>query len=275
MQDQQRGLIAQSHFNNIKKYDHIEGVILGGSNSAYGLSAKEFSNSLNSKWYNLSLLNEGFSNENYLNYIEKTITQEQRKNIKSVVYSSITPLRKGRIKIENKKIPYGIEGDKRFKLIGSISMAAYIKNYILKKSSKKYPLPDSFGDFDFNSCNHCTSEFSVQFKVEPNSALIIYWFIKQLESIRKLFPNATIYFTKPSEYYGNAFIKSQYNSLEKTLQTTIIEYKEKYNIINSHLILEPPFPDKSFCCDAMHHANESGRSFRTKRLIEIIRKLTK
>ena len=60
-----RQLIAELHALNLRDRDDIDCLILGGSNAVFSLSAEQISNKSQLTCYNLSLLDEGFSDEAY------------------------------------------------------------------------------------------------------------------------------------------------------------------------------------------------------------------
>ncbi len=85
-----RQLIAEQHALNLRDRDDIDCLILGGSNAVFSLSAEQISQQSSLTCYNLSLLNEGFSDEAYFDFIRNLPIE--RMQIKTLVYSSVYPL---------------------------------------------------------------------------------------------------------------------------------------------------------------------------------------
>ena len=57
--------IANQHSLNLRNFKDINCIILGGSNSFFSLSAEQMSRNDKFNCYNLSLINEGYSDESY------------------------------------------------------------------------------------------------------------------------------------------------------------------------------------------------------------------
>ena len=83
-----RQLIAEQHAINLSVRDDIDCLILGGSNAVFSLSAEQISNQSSLTCYNLSLLNEGYSDDAYFNFIRNLPIE--RTQIKSIFYSWLT-----------------------------------------------------------------------------------------------------------------------------------------------------------------------------------------
>ena len=155
-----RQLIAEQHAINLSNIDDIDCLILGGSNAVFSLSAEQMSNESNLTCYNLSLLNEGFSDGAYFNFIRNLPIE--RTEIKSVIYSSVYPLtRKNFVRrLEHNKTQTSISGETVFQFTGP-SLATYVKRFLQGKSlliGRIYPIPTSSGDFNFDEYDGCTIE---------------------------------------------------------------------------------------------------------------------
>ena len=115
-----RQLIAEQHALNLRDRDDIDCLILGGSNAVFSLSAEQISNQSNLTCYNLSLLNEGFSDEAYFEFIRNL--HIERSPITSIFYSPVYPLNKqlflDRLKKNQRQIGISGEGN-YFQFIGS------------------------------------------------------------------------------------------------------------------------------------------------------------
>ena len=249
---------------------NIEGVILGGSNSAFSLSAEIISKNYNESWINLSLMNEGYNDKNYFSYIKNTIDKTQRSKVKKVFYSSIVPMRDNFI---SKRVSSSdpINGSQKFNLISESSIAGLLKSIIQKQSLETvmYTMPNEFGDYIFSGFE-CPKNFNAFPKKRNNNIEQINdWISMQLSSLLYLFPNAQIVFILPSEYHQPKFDKS----LDKILFKAIEESIDDFNDLNSQSILfikQASFPSLKFMCDSDNHANYEGRVWRTKDLLSKI-----
>jgi len=262
--------IIKSHINNISLLQNLDCLVLGGSNAAFSLSAELLGKGIGAKCYNNSINNEGNTYKNYWNFIDNSLSNNQKEKVKTIVYSSIAPLKDGQIE-RKKLVTYGISGDTSFKLLGR-SLASYFYRWLTKGSFKaNYPLPNKFGDFNFDlyECNPSSTLINV-FVREGNYKVLNEWIIQQISSIRYLFPNAIIYFSIPSVFYGMSFDQSLFEESALVYDNSIGSYKDTNQDNKVYLIIEKPFSKKSLMCDSGHHANHSGRTDRTSRLVKEI-----
>ena len=72
----------------VNSLEYFDGIILGGSNAWYGLSAKSLGTLSNSTWINLTAPAEGYSDENYFNFMTNSISYKKRQNVSFIIYSS-------------------------------------------------------------------------------------------------------------------------------------------------------------------------------------------
>ena len=84
-------LVAEKKRVSLASIESVGGIILGGSNAFYGLRASTLSQFSELRWANLALPAEGYSDENYWNFISGSLSNEQRLEVSNVIYSSATP----------------------------------------------------------------------------------------------------------------------------------------------------------------------------------------
>lgn len=245
----------------------IDGVILGGSNSFFSLSAKKLSQDLQSNWINLSLLNEGYSDNNYKDFVAQTIPDLKRDSVSNVVLSSVTLHRKGRFKIREKSV-LNLFGQKTFDYLPDRNLAGFIKDFIFfteNKESAKYPMPDNYGDFNFYRYKCNLSGGRIRYSLEDID-VAERWINTKVSSINNLFPNAKIFIILPSEFKGEFLDPSAsrtfFNNLEK-----IIKDKSLSLGIDIDLVPGVKFNNTDYLCDSYHHANRIGRILKTDDLI--------
>lgn len=257
--------ILHQNKNNTMNKDNIHGVILGGSNAFFGLSAEILKKESGNEWLNLSLLNEGYSDENYWDFIGETLSEKQRLSISKVIYSSITPLISKDDYQKRIDSNQDLVGKKPIGLLPSISLISRLKG---NNNTVVYPIQNSYGDFNF-------SEFECKFSNKPNhkpninDEEIKLWVENQILKLESYFPNATIYFVIPSQFYTSDFNKKEILTLNKKIKIYIDQHNKKYQ---SKIIFIPQedLPDRNFICDYLHHPNEEGRMWRTKNLSDHI-----
>ena len=252
-----------SHKTNINNLNNIEGFIIGGSNASLSISAEIISHETNQQWYNLTLTAEGESDQDYWNFVKSTTSEDIRLNIKSIIYSSATPLNEKLISKRKKDIFYIIKSPKKL-FTPSRSILSYAKEYILGR--KNLPI-NGLGDHDFETLNCKTNLLNITVNdEETNQKQLKEWALSQLSFISTLFPNADILFVKPSANYSNVDTeRSQENS--KGIKKGIVSFLKTRNR-NVKLIQQPSYPSNDMLCNDGKHANSKGRIWRTKNLLK-------
>ena len=76
--DGNRTEIAKKILADMAAEPGINCLILGGSNSVFGISAKQISEVLNFKCYNLSMLNQGYSSSAYWSFVEDALDGDEK-----------------------------------------------------------------------------------------------------------------------------------------------------------------------------------------------------
>lgn len=262
--DEGRQLIAQQHAVHLSNIDDIDCFVLGGSNAVFSLSAEQLSNESNLTCYNLSLLNEGFSDEAYFDFIRALPIE--RTEIKVVIYSPIYPLNRASFeeRLKHNQNQTDISGKQDFQITGNS-----VANYLLKFSKGvplfhlvQHPLPTHTGDFNFDEYGGCKEEI-VDIWIPVN---IDYefknWLVSNLMTIKNLFPNADISFVVPSTLRSQVS-DTTFQEFSKLLKSEVVKQSVNY-------IEQSPFADITVLCDATHHANVEGRSIRTSELLSLL-----
>ena len=262
-----RQLIAEQHALNLRDRDGIDCLILGGSNAVFSLSAEQISNQSKLTCYNLSLLNEGFSDESYFDFIRNLPIE--RAQIKTIVYSSVYPLTEKdflqRLEWNKRQIRINGEGSKNFEFTGR-SLASYLKIFLQGKpllESVQYPIPTPSGDFNFDDYDGCQQD-----KILDEWILVTIdedfkrWLSENLLTIRTLFPNVNISYVVPST------LRSQVSEDDFAEFSDALEFEVVSNSVN--YIQQSSFSDVSVLCDGPHHANALGREIRTSELLVLM-----
>ena len=245
----------RDHIQNIQKIGSIEGLLFGGSNVVYSLSAEFLSHYMGIKWYNASVIDELRTIERHKNFIQDLSARIDRAKVRYVVYSSYAPYWTGRIaRFESSTI----------RIKPKISILGYIRHQ---------PVPDvtqrnRFGDIVFENANcDFTAEYSTYHRRE-NVDISAKFLADHAIFFASLFPNASIFIVLPSEYYGALSFND--SIFEQTLRTKFYSgLNERYN--DMKIIFQPPYTSVKQVCDLQNHANEGGRLWRTRNLIELMR----
>jgi hypothetical protein len=257
-----RQLIAEQHAINLSVRDDIDCLILGGSNAVFSLSAEQISNQSSLTCYNLSLLNEGYSDDAYFNFIRNLPIE--RTQIKSIFYSSVTPLSNTELlgRLERNQSQIGISGDSTFQFTGR-SLAAYLKIFLQDKrpfQSVQYPMPTPSGDFNFDEYDGCQqdaiSDDWIPVTIDEDFK---QWLGDMLSTVNTLFPNANISLVLPSTLRSQ-LSEDNFRKFSDTLESEVVSN-------SAHYIAQSSFSDVSVLCDGTHHANANGREIRTSELL--------
>lgn len=259
------------HIKNISSMDELDGLILGGSNSAFSLSAENLSGYTSLNWYNVSLPNEGYSDINYHNFIEEHFSENIREEVEIIIYSTLKFSRKNHI-INRENYEGNILGYSYHPLKPNQSLLSYFQKFLLRGKfwgGFSYSPPTKFGDFDFSKLNCMSNNIETDFYME-NIQEASNQLLDDINYFHSLFPKAKIVIEFPIELFENDIesekVKKYFQKIsDKTLSKYLnINTKKAQNIsfldINS-------YPNTSFLCDAPHHANEYGRDWRTANLI--------
>lgn len=250
-------IIIEKQRDNLQRKCNIEGLVLGGSNAFFGISASQITKKSNHLFINLSLYHEGGNAENYLNCVANTAKQLDHKKIKWIIYSTIDFYSR---KIEQREV--GINGEKRAienYLIPNISLFSTL----LRKFDMSFDEPityiNDFGDKEFRHPENW--EFVDSF-TSPNRRDLLRHITWLNLTYRKLFPNAKLIFLIPPilthdlstfETYTNSI----HRDLKKFSIPTLIQHFSGY--------------DTSLWVDN-RHLNEYGRLWRTSDLLDSLNK---
>ena len=80
------------HIQGIQHSGSIDGLVFGGSNAYYRLSAESLSYHTGLRWYNASMIQEMQSISRYENFIQDLSARIDRTKVKYLVYSSVLPI---------------------------------------------------------------------------------------------------------------------------------------------------------------------------------------
>jgi hypothetical protein len=246
----------------IDKHKKIDAIILGGSNSAQGLSAQLLSEITNKKFYNLSLAYEGRNRFDYYNLIVNKTANIDRNNVRLIIYSTLRFFIND--EIENNIYNFSKTNNLKFfperKVISIIKLnvLSFINNYIperkvfdkLEHGDKK--IQDSFNS-DLNSFKFNTN---MPFK------LIIDDILLTKKAYTKLFPNAIFVLVTPTIYNENPEFQNNFS-------LKLANYCQNNSI---NLITQHPITDFKPIWRNETHLNLKGRQMRTNNLHEILQK---
>lgn len=250
----------------LKNLDHIDGVILGGSNAWWGISAKSLSIYSDATWANLAIPAEGYTDKNYENFLLETLSLKKREGVSFVVYSASTLVRNDYSK--RKTVSTNLYGKNQISYKPQRSLASNMKDWMGFTSYRPYPVENKYGDFGF--ADYPCSTFTAN-PYNPREYLnkneLPEWTSEQLERISFLFPNATIFIYVPNGFNNQIIQKN--NHLREAL---IIKLKDILNARESigadlvYLLSQEPYQSSDLMCADDWHANNEGRTLHTEEL---------
>ena len=266
--------VVDSHLKNVQDRKHFDGLIIGGSNSSFSLSATELSIALGERWYNASLMNEGHSNNNSNNFIKDIGRLIERDSVKHIVYSSMYIMRPSDIEQRNNK-SVSVYGSRPLSLKPYRSALSYLREHALGENHIVYPRPTPQGDFNF-AAYRCrpSSAGPTSPRTVPDDT-VANFLSEGLRQIHHTFPNARIFIVIPSELeLGESAldVRTAAKELQQKL-VDIIHVSPDLAGLSFQVIAQPDFTSAKQVCDSVLHANEQGRHWRTTDLLSQLRAL--
>lgn len=263
-----RQAIVEGHLANLRQAGDVDALIVGGSNAVFSLSASMLEEWTGTRWYNAALLNEGFSDTAYWDFVRRLAGTIDPAAVRTVVYSSLNPYRRG--EIADRRAYHGpVSGQVEFSLKPARSVVNYLKDWLedgVLTPTKTYPPPVATGDFQFARFE-CTGLPALHqtynredLEVAVNSAY------RNLRFYAGQFPNARIVLALPSEFHDDDAAVGALNDFNAALFDALVARMADAGDRMAgrvSLISQPPFPDPALICDSPHHGNDAGRRFRT------------
>ena len=263
--------IVENHQNNAKELNKVEALILGGSNAAFGISAEQLSKDTHMNWYNASLMHEGFSDNNYHDFIKKSFISK-RLQINTIVYSPINHFRDGVID-ERSKYKGSINGSNDFRFRPRMSILSHLKlivNDNYKNVLSGFPLPNEYGDFVFEEYLCQESFLQIPFEHEDIDLAASY-LVSNIQDYLKFFPNSKILLSHPSEFYGSSYNKKNISLFQDALNKKIYNQLKSISMSDMERVYianQVPIIDDRLICEGKHHLNDLGRVHRTTMVLK-------
>jgi hypothetical protein len=266
--DNGNNAIIKSNFEHLSSGKIVDGLVIGGSNALFSLSAELMSKETGNNWFNASLLNEGYNNLSYETYLENISKVIAPNLVKTIVYSSISPYVIGSIK-ERTVVDEDVTGFHGLSLKPYRSVFSYLRQHIVENDNQpKSPYKvTKFGDLDFTEIK-CEYSNSGKIKEREKIHIIATDMLIKLDRINKIFPNAKIYIIFPSELYWGGAINE--DGFQNSIRIEFMRgFEAKHLSLKNFggIVFQPAFRSLDLICDAPHHANAIGRSWRTSDLV--------
>ncbi len=264
--------IIADHYANVEVVGPIDGLILGGSNAYFSLSAELIGEKLGTQWYNAALINEGYSDHNYEAFIRQLGQRLDFDRITQVVYSNYQPYDAGGVerRLKAKEDLAGSTGLHLKPLSNALSYAEAVFGGYPIPGGKIYPAPTQWGDFQFGDYP-CIFTPNASGRQREDVAVAADYLVGLAGFLSDLFPNAQIFVVLPSTLSGavGASVDDGTDQFETDLQhafVTALQENRPQSAQRVSLIVQPPYPSMDHVCDASHHANAVGRDWRSRDL---------
>tara|TARA_B110000003_G_C16613846_1_gene520531 strand:+ start:267 stop:1163 length:897 start_codon:yes stop_codon:yes gene_type:complete len=238
----------------ILKHKSIDAIIIGGSNSAAGISAELLSKLTNKNFYNLSESSEGLSDSDYLNTITLKTSNLDRKNIRIIIYSTIKFFSNDENRINNIVL-----NKQKIKFLPRRSIASIIKQKLMHSFKNYFPNNEEYGD---RKITNYYDKYKTTYVF--NKSLPINIFVENLKKLKKnyqkLFPNSIFIVVSPTIYNKDPEFQNNFvNELSKELLKNEIKFIPQPPISSFYPIWKDPI-----------HLNLEGREIRTNELYKLI-----
>lgn len=248
----------------------VNGLIVGGSNAMFSLSAKEMSALTGDEWFNASLMNEGFSFENQTEFLTQVAETVDPVEVRTVVVSSIRHIQDGR-------------SEKLFETnVGFDGLAIppvwlpyrSILDLVVEPPLKIYPnivTPD--GDFIHEGAVECVPAKRSQPVVWATDKAIDDMLDTWVPTLNRLFPRAEIVITLPAQFLFDPIPETEVAGYVTRLTARIDEWRAANPAAAPEglsVLVEDNLTDKSLVCNASHHLNAAGREVRTRALVDAL-----
>ena len=216
---------------------------------------------------NFAIPGEGYSDENYFNFIKTSLSEDQRLNTSLVIYSSSTFLKKSL----RPETSMDLVGKNKINYKPQRALVSYIKSALgYNFEDLQFQMINEYGDLDFSNykCNLLEeSSYSRNFLTEEDLNI---WTPAQLMRLAALFPNAII-LSIPDGFNGDS--EDPYADARGKLFKTVEGLLRKIDASSNssfYLKSQRSFPSSDLMCDDNWHPNEEGRRWRTEQLFQFI-----
>jgi hypothetical protein len=251
----------------------VDGLIFGGSNAVYSLSAERLSELSGERWYNATIQNEGVTWENQERFLDDVAESVDTDAVKTVIFASIRHVHRN-LNDELFLRNIGLDEEPLPPLWLPYRSLA---ETIVGPNRPVFPqFTSPSGDLMHDESGMC---------VEPRKTARLRWAPQRevdemlglwLPAIRERFPSANIVITVPSQVIRE--VPADYDAAAREYLSLLESRVAAWESANSYptkvairTILEANVNDESLVCNTDHHFNAEGRTIRTDALFATMR----
>lgn len=255
---------------------NVDGLVFGGSNAVYSLSAERLSELSGERWYNASIQNEGVTWENQEGFLDDVAASVDTAAVKTVIYASIRHVHRNlneelflrNIGLDEEPLP---------------PLWLPYRSMVDTLAGPTRPVFPQFtspsGDLMHDESGMCVNPRArgrLDWAPQPEiDEMLGLW----LPAIRERFPNADIVITVPSQVIREESTDDDRaaNEYLELLTSRVAAWESEHAYptkVDIRTILEANVSDDSLVCNTDHHFNAEGRTIRTDALFAAIRDAT-
>lgn len=259
--------IVDKHLVNISRGDQPVGLVVGGSNGYFSISAAQLTAQRLERWYNASIINAGFTEKNFLAYLRELASHTDPQKVKTVVYASADLFYRGAVSTRL-TLDAEVDGAEPLSLRPERSLMNHLRNAALGSPVQVvFPAPNRHGDFDFNTFK-CPKDVELDMPEPDKLPLVADFVANSMVQIQAIFPNATIVYAVPPRFYESASHRARDLEYKTELLALLRQRLDALGpTVKYHLAAPSTFPDTGYMCDHYTHGNAQGREWRTADLI--------
>lgn len=248
-----------SHIENFSNPNKVyQGVIVGGSNTLYGISSEAISKKLGINFINISIVGDAYNNSNFDKVLNKIFYNDKKlRELEYVIYSSIKYFNQPP-HTNSSKNEFGRNSNF---LLPSRSLVERLYNKVIRRDLNNAATIDISLFGDIKSYDYLCSDQDVDLvSFALNEDDLINFLIQKAKTLRANFKDQRIYLLIPPSYTDI--------EISKSFKDRLLSKISEYNIV---VIEEPVIAHKKLYCNSPYHLNKTGRDIRTNNLIDILR----
>lgn len=250
----------------------VDGLIFGGSNAVFSLSAERFTELSGERWYNASLQNEGVTWENQERFLDDVTAAVDPTAVKTVIFASIRHVHRNL----NDQLFLRDVGFDEEPLPPVWLPFRSMAETLVSPSRPAFPqIISPTGDLMHDESGMCVNprprerlQWAPQGEVDE---MLELW----LPAIRDRFPQADIVITVPSQVIREQSAADDRAAIEylKLLGSRVAAWESAHpypTTVRIQTILEANVDDETLVCNTNHHFNAEGRTIRTDALFAVM-----
>jgi len=252
----------------LESLDDIDGLILGGSNAVFSLSAERLTELSGERWYNASIQNEGVTWENQEGFLDDVAAAVDPVEVTTVIFASIRHVHRN---LNDELFLRDIGFDEEPLPPVWLPFRSLAETLVGTSRPVFSQFTSPNGDLMHDESGMCVdprSKKRLEWAPEPEvDEMLQLW----LPAIRERFPLADIVISVPSQVVRetDAADDAAARAYMTLLNSRVAAWETSHaypTSVDIRTILEANLTDESLVCNTDHHFNAEGRTIRTDAL---------